>query len=296
MKGSFNVVFLVLGSMVFLVVVGVFFFVYFVVVVVFFVVGWFVSLLLCMMCEWECGVLFCFGWFECVFDLGIFWVVLGVDKVLVCVDMCICLMLFVVEKMFIKDIVLVNVDVVFFWVVIDVKCVIVEVQDYVLMVSWVVQMILCDVIGQIEFVQMIFECEEIDCDLCEIIDVKMSDWGIMVQLVEICDVCILGVFEDVMSCKVQVDCECEVCIILVEFELQVVEEMDCVVQVYNCDFVVMKICVMNMIYELIKECGVLMVVLMDMVLLMSGLMGMVLSVFDFEEDGVLGFDVKCGVV
>ena len=210
--------------------------------------------------EWERGVLLRLGRFNRILEPGIRWLFPGADSITLLVDMRIRSTPFTAEDALTKDTVPVNVDAVLFWVVTDAQRAVLEVKTYLPTVSWAAQTTLRDVIGKTELVRMISDRETLDQDLLAAIDAKTTEWGITVQSVEIRDVKIPAALEDAMSRKAQADREKEARVILADSETLVAERMVAAAQIYERDKTAMRLRVMNMTYESIKEKGALMVV------------------------------------
>lgn len=210
--------------------------------------------------QWQRGVLLRLGRFRRVLEPGISWILPGVDRIAETVDMRIRSTSFSAEKTLTRDTVPVNVDAVLFWVVVDAKKAVLEVEHYDKTVRWAAQTTLRDVIGKTELAGMISEREALDEELLAIIDAKTTEWGITVQSVEIRDVRIPTELEDAMSRKAQADREKEARVILAESELLVARQMEKASKVYLDNPTALKIRAMNMTYESIKERGALMVI------------------------------------
>ena len=210
--------------------------------------------------DWDRAVLLRLGKYARVLSPGISWIIPGVDMISSRVDMRIRSTSFSAEKTLTQDTVPVNVDAVLFWVVVDAKRAILEVQDYQQTISWAAQTTLRDVIGKSELVRMISDRQGLDEELLAIIDAKTAEWGITVQSVEIRDVRIPPSLEDAMSRKAQADREKEARVILAESEIKVAEQMEQASLVYARNPAAMQLRAMNMTYESIKERGALMVI------------------------------------
>jgi len=214
--------------------------------------------------EWERGIVLRLGRFRCVLQPGINWLIPGIDTIADLVDMRVRSTKFAAEKTLTRDTVPVNVDAVLFWVVTDAQKALLEVEGYRATISWLAQTTLRDVIGKTELVGLISDRETLDEEMRGIIDGKTSEWGITVQSVEIRDVAIPGDLEDAMSRKAQAEREREARIILSESEVKVAEQMAAASKIYDHDRTAMQLRAMNMTYESVKEKGALMVIPSDM--------------------------------
>lgn len=234
--------------------------------------------------EWEKGVLLRLGKFQRVLNPGIVWIIPGLDMISSMVDMRIRSTSFSAEKTLTKDTVPVDVDAVLFWVVTDAKRAILEVETYEKTINWAAQTTLRDVIGRSELVEMISDREGLDKELLSIIDAKTSEWGITVQSVEIRDVKIPAMLEDSMSRKAQAEREKEARIILSQSEMEVAKQMKIASEIYAQDETSLKLRMMNMTYESIKEKGALMVIPSGMAESLSGqAMGIAAAGFRYGE-------------
>lgn len=201
----------------------IFFFV-FVFIFIFFLVFW-------IFCEYECGVIFMFGCFWKVKGLGLVIVIFGIQQ-FVKVDLCVVMMDVLVQDVIFWDNVLVKVNViVFFWVV-DLEKVIIQVENFFMVISQLVQIMLWVVLGKYEFDEMLVEWEWFNFDVQQIFDVQIDFWGIKVINVEIKYIDFNESMVCVIVCQVEVECEWCVKVIYVDGEKQVVVVLMEVVEMF----------------------------------------------------------------
>lgn len=96
--------------------------------------------------EYQCVVLFWFGWFGIIKGLGWYWLIFFIDCV-VKVDICIVIVQLEIQEMIMCDGVVVWVNVVLWYCVVDFVWVVILVEVYQLVVVQVVEIGMCDVIG-----------------------------------------------------------------------------------------------------------------------------------------------------
>jgi regulator of protease activity HflC (stomatin/prohibitin superfamily) len=164
------------------------------------------------------------------------------------------------ESTLTRDTVPVNVDAIVFWVVWNAEKSILEVENFIDVITLSAQTALRESIGRHELAQMITERETLGHELQRILDQKTNPWGITVQSVEIRDVRIPGPLEDAMSRQAQAERERQARIILGDAETQISSKFAEAARVYQDNPVALHLRAMNMLYEAIKEKGAMVIV------------------------------------
>jgi regulator of protease activity HflC (stomatin/prohibitin superfamily) len=210
--------------------------------------------------QWEKAVLMRMGRYRGLRGPGYFVVVPIIDRVSYHIDQRIRTDAFGAESCLTRDTVPVNVDAIAFWVVYDAERAALAVQDYDEAVILSAQTALRDAIGKHDLDELVQSRVELGHGLREALELKMEDWGIRVQSVEIRDVIIPRALEDAMSRQAQAQRERQARIILGTAETEIaakfVEAADC----YRDHPAAMNLRAMNMLYESIAKRGSLMVV------------------------------------
>lgn len=134
--------------------------------------------------EYECGVVFFLGCFQGVKGFGLIIVIFGIQQ-FVCVDFWVIVLDVFSQDVIFWDNVMVRVNVVLYFWVVDLEWVIIWVEDFNLVISQLVQIILWLVLGKYDFDEMLLEWDKLNLDIQEIIDVQIEEWGIKVVNVEI---------------------------------------------------------------------------------------------------------------
>jgi regulator of protease activity HflC (stomatin/prohibitin superfamily) len=128
-----------------------------------------------------------------VFQLGRFWKVKGPGLILIIpiiqqairVDLRIRVTDVPTQDIISRDNVLVKVNAVVYYRVIDPKNAIIQVEDFVMATSQLAQTTLRSVLGQHELDEMLAEREKLNADLQRILDEQTESWGIKVSNVEL---------------------------------------------------------------------------------------------------------------
>jgi hypothetical protein len=226
--------------------------------------------------QWEKAVLLRFGRYRGLRGPGYFAVVPIIDRVGYHIDQRIRTTAFGAESCLTRDTVPVNVDAIAFWVVYNAERAALEVQDYDEAVILSAQTALRDAIGKHDLAELIQSRVELGHGLKEALELKMENWGIRVQSVEIRDVIIPPALEDAMSRQAQAERERQARIILGTAETEIASKFVEAANSYRDNPAAMNLRAMNMLYESIVKRGSLMVVPSSLVdsLNLPGVMGM----------------------
>ena len=129
------------------------------------------------------------------------------------------------QRIITKDNVTVDVDAVVYFRVNDATQAVVKVQDYVLASSLLAQTTMRDVIGQVEFDEVLTKREELNKKLQTILDEITEPWGIKVSAVSIKDVAIAKEMQRAIAKQAEAEREKRSRIIMAEGELIASEKM-----------------------------------------------------------------------
>ncbi len=239
-------------------------------------VGMFVASSIKYADQWEKAVVLRMGKYRGLRGPGVFFLVPIIDRISYHIDQRLRTTDFGAESCLTKDTVPVNVDAIAFWIVYDAERAALEVQQYELAVVLAAQTALRDAIGKHDLAELIQSRKELGRGLQETLDLKMHDWGIQVQSVEIRDVIIPKGLEEAMSRQAQAERERQARIILGTAETQIASKFVEAAESYSQNPVALNLRAMNMLYESIVKKGSLMVVPSGLTdsLNLPGLMGM----------------------
>jgi regulator of protease activity HflC (stomatin/prohibitin superfamily) len=210
--------------------------------------------------QWEKAVLLRLGRYRGLRGPGFFVVIPILDRVPYHIDQRIRTTAFGAESCLSRDTVPVDVDAIAFWVVHDPERAALEVQDYENAVILAAQTALRDAIGKHDLAELIQSRKELGAGLQEALDLKMHNWGIQVQSVEIRDVIIPEALEEAMSRHAQAERERQARIILGTAETEIASKFVEAAERYSGNPVALNLRAMNMLYESIVKRGSLMVV------------------------------------
>ncbi len=140
--------------------------------------------------QWEKAVVLRMGKFGGLKGPGLFLIIPVIDRVAYFIDQRVRVTDFTAEETLTKDTVPTNVDAVVYWTVWDVEKAALEVQDYIMAVSYIAQTGLRDIIGQHELADLLQNREKIAEALQKNLDTHTNPWGITCQTVGIKDIVI----------------------------------------------------------------------------------------------------------
>jgi regulator of protease activity HflC (stomatin/prohibitin superfamily) len=210
--------------------------------------------------QWEKCAVLRFGKYYGLRGPGIFHIIPIIDTVAAFVDERVRTTAVHAEAALTRDTVPVNVDAVIFWIVWDVEKAILEVQDFDRTVALIAQTALLESIGRHDLGQMIAERGSLGRELQRILVEKTTSWGITLQSVEIRDVRLPPSLQDAMSRQAQAERERQARIILGGAEVDISEKFAEAAAAYKDDPTALHLRAMNMLYEVIKEKGTMVVV------------------------------------
>ena len=210
--------------------------------------------------QWERVAVLRLGKFVGLRGPGAFLIIPIIDSLSRSVDQRVRVMGVTAEATLTRDTVPINVDAIVFWLVWNAEKAIFEVADFSEAILLSAQTALRESIGRHELGQMITNRESLGQELQRILDEKTNPWGITVQSVEIRDVRIPQALEDAMSRQAQAERERQARNILGLAETEVSNKFAEAAAVYRDNPVALHRPAMNMLYDVIKERGSLVIV------------------------------------
>lgn len=205
------------------------------------------SVHVCM--EWERVVVMRLGRFNRLAGPGLFFTVPLFEFCTLRVDQRMNATPFGAEEALTSDLVPLDVDAVLFWVVWDPEKACTEVEDYHFAVALSAQTALRDAIGRASLSNVVMRRHQLDQELREAVEEKVSDWGISIVSVEVRDLIIPKELQGVMSLEAQAECRKSARITLMEAEKDVSAILDEVAQTYNHDEVALALRKLHLTYE-----------------------------------------------
>lgn len=210
--------------------------------------------------EWERVVILRFGHFSRIATPGLYFTIPIIEQVAMHVDQRINTTSFLNEHALTADLAPVDVDAVVFWMVWDPKAAYTQVVDYPSAVSWSAQTALRDAIGQIDLTDVPIKRTQIDHEVQEQLERKVSEWGISIISVEIRDIAMPEDLQNAMSRAAQAERERDARIILAEAEKEVSNMFVEASGVYREKPEALQLRIANLLYESLKNEGGLVVV------------------------------------
>ena len=205
------------------------------------------SVHVCM--DWERVVVMRLGRFNRLAGPGLFFTVPLFEFCTLRVDQRMNATPFGAEEALTSDLVPLDVDAVLFWVVWDPEKACTEVEDYHFAVALSAQTALRDAIGRASLSNVVMRRHQLDQELREAVEEKVSDWGISIVSVEVRDLIIPKELQGVMSLEAQAECRKSARITLMEVEKDVSAILDEVAQTYNHDEVALALRKLHLTYE-----------------------------------------------
>ena len=157
------------------------------------------------------------------------------------------------QRIITKDNVTVDVDAVVYFRVNDANQAVVKVQDYVLATSLLAQTTLRDVLGQVEFDELLTKREELNKRLQAILDEVTDPWGVKVSAVSIKDVAIAVEMQRAIAKQAEAEREKRSRIIMAEGELIASEKMAQAAEYYIKNLAAMRLRELQTWAEIARE-------------------------------------------
>lgn len=205
------------------------------------------SVHVCM--DWERVVVMRLGRFNRLAGPGLFFTIPLFEFCTLRVDQRMNATPFGAEEALTSDLVPLDVDAVLFWVVWDPEKACTEVEDYHFAVALSAQTALRDAIGRASLSNVVMRRHQLDQELREAVEEKVSNWGISIVSVEVRDLIIPKDLQGVMSLEAQAESRKSARITLMEAERDVSAILDEVAQTYNHDEIALALRKLHLTYE-----------------------------------------------
>ena len=211
------------------------------------------SVHVCM--DWERVVVMRLGRFDRLAGPGLFFTIPLFEFCTLRVDQRMNATPFGAEEALTSDLVPLDVDAVLFWVIWDPEKACTEVQDCHFAVALSAQTALRDAIGRASLQNVVMRRHQLDQELREAVEQKVSDWGISIVSVEVRDLIIPKELQNVISLEAQAECRKSARITLMEAEKDISEMLKDASEVYAGDQDAMKLRTMHLAYESVEQSG-----------------------------------------
>ena len=210
-------------------------------------VGILVSVHVCM--DWERAVVMRLGKFNRLAGPGLFFTIPLLEFCTLRVDQRMNVTPFGAEEALTSDLVPLDVDAVLFWVIWDPEKACTEVEDCYFAVALSAQTALRDAIGRASLQNVVMRRHQLDQELRDAVEKKVSDWGISIVSVEVRDLIIPKELQGIMSLEAQAECRKSARITLMEAEKDLSAILDDVAQTYGHDEIALSLRKMHLTYE-----------------------------------------------
>ncbi len=200
--------------------------------------------------QWNRMAVFRLGRYVGVIGPGPYLIVPLIDRTPVRLDLRVISTAFKAERTLTKDNVPVDVDAILFWQVRNPESAILNVQSYYDSVLLASQTAMRDVIGKSELSLMLAGRDKIGRDIQQLIEERITGWGIEAISVEIRDVAIPPELQNAMARVATSDREKQARVILAESESLAADKMLEAAHKYETDPFAMQLRGLNMMYEI----------------------------------------------
>ena len=205
--------------------------------------------------EWEKAVVMRFGKFNRVAGPGIVFTIPIVEFYSLRIDQRVIATYFGAEETLTADLVPVNVDAVVFWMVFSAKKAAMEVEDYASAVSWMAQAALRKAIGRASLGEVAARRDQLDAELKDVLEERLSEWGIDVIAVEVRDIVVPRDLQQSMAAEAVATREKNARMILAEAEADISAMLKDASTNYEGDPEAMRLRTMHLAYESVKQSG-----------------------------------------
>lgn len=219
------------------------------------VTGWLAANSIHVVLEWEKAVVLRLGKFNRVAGPGVVFTIPIIEFYTLRVDQRVAATYFGAEETLTSDLVPVNVDAVVFWMVFSAKKACVEVEDYAAAVSWMAQTIMRKAIGRATVAEVAARRDQLDAELKEALEEKLSPWGIDIIDVEVRDIVIPKELQEAMAAEAVAEREKSARMVLAEVERDISEMLKDASSVYAGDKDALRLRTMHLAYESVKKSG-----------------------------------------
>ena len=205
------------------------------------------SVHVCM--DWERAVVMRLGKFNRLAGPGLFFTIPLLEFCTLRVDQRMNVTPFGAEEALTSVLVPLDVDAVLFWVIWDPEKACTEVEDCYFAVALSAQTALRDAIGRASLQNVVMRRHQLDQELRDAVEKKVSDWGISIVSVEVRDLIIPKELQGIMSLEAQAECRKSARITLMEAEKDLSAILDDVAQTYGHDEIALSLRKMHLTYE-----------------------------------------------
>ena len=205
------------------------------------------SVHVCM--DWERAVVMRLGKFNRLAGPGLFFTIPLLEFCTLRVDQRMNVTPFGAEEALTSDLVPLDVDAVLFWVIWDPEKACTEVEDCYFAVALSAQTALRDAIGRASLQNVVMRRHQLDQELRDAVEKKVSDWGISIVSVEVRDLIIPKELQGIMSLEAQAECRKSARITLMEAEKDLSAILDDVAQTYGHDEIALSLRKLHLTYE-----------------------------------------------
>lgn len=205
------------------------------------------SVHVCM--DWERAVVMRLGKFNRLAGPGLFFTIPLLEFCTLRADQRMNVTPFGAEEALTSDLVPLDVDAVLFWVIWDPEKACTEVEDCYFAVALSAQTALRDAIGRASLQNVVMRRHQLDQELRDAVEKKVSDWGISIVSVEVRDLIIPKELQGIMSLEAQAECRKSARITLMEAEKDLSAILDDVAQTYGHDEIALSLRKMHLTYE-----------------------------------------------
>mgnify|MGYP004467770325 CR=1 FL=1 len=219
------------------------------------VVGALVASSIHVVMEWEKAVVMRFGKFNRVAGPGLVFTWPIIEFYTVRIDQRVIATYFGAEETLTADLVPVNVDAVAFWMVFSAKKAAVEVEDYGGAVSWMAQAALRKAIGRASLSEVACRRDQLDAELKDMLEGRLSEWGIDVIDVEVRDIVVPRELQQAMAAEAIATREKNARLIMAEAEADISDMLKDASGNYADDAQAMRLRTMHLAYESVKQSG-----------------------------------------
>ena len=199
--------------------------------------------------EWERCVVMRLGRFSRLAGPGLFFTIPVIEFCTLRVDQRTIATPFGAEEALTSDLVPLDVDAVLFWMIWDPEKACSEVEDCRFAVALTAQTALRDAIGRASVSNVVMRRHQLDQELQEAVEAKVTDWGITVLSVEVRDIIIPKELQGVMSLEAQAECRKNARITLMEAERDVSAILQEVAEEYSHDETALALRKKHLVYE-----------------------------------------------
>lgn len=205
--------------------------------------------------EWEKAVVMRFGKFNRVAGPGVVFTIPIIEFYSLRIDQRVIATYFGAEETLTADLVPVNVDAVVFWMVFSAKKAAMEVEDYASAVSWMAQAALRKAIGRASLAEVAARRDQIDAELKNMLEERLSEWGIDIIAVEVRDIVVPRDLQQAMAAEAVATREKNARMILAEAEADISAMLKDASGNYEGDPEAMRLRTMHLAYESVKQSG-----------------------------------------